>query len=171
MTKDEINKELGDLIYRFKVLKKALAEEEQDKLSPAHRMIAEIAESLKKQASPLPKSSTAQTREQVLAKAKELFEQQHAQRLANQLQKTGILGARTPPRQPTNEEMAMYAHQQGIPTQEELEKQEANWGNNINNWLMEATKPINQKFKSEEEEREYWDRIKVSDSGRGNDGY
>ena len=42
MTKDEINKELGDLIFRFKVLKKALADE-GEQLSPAHQRAAEIA--------------------------------------------------------------------------------------------------------------------------------
>lgn len=167
MTKDEINKELGDLIYRFKVLKKALAEEE---LSPLEKAMAETAKAFRKPAPP------KQTREQVLAKAKELFEQQHAQRLANQLQKTGILGTRPPPRQPTNEELAMaaqnqWAQQNGFSSQEEMEKAESEWGNIHNNWLAEATKPLNQRFKSEEEERAYWDKIKVSDSGRGNEGY
>ena len=100
MTKDEINKELGDLIYRFKVLKKALAEE--DNLSPAQRAAADIARTFNK---PLPKLN----REQVLVKAREVLEQQHAQRLANQLQKGGVLGARPPPSQPTNQEMAAAA--------------------------------------------------------------
>lgn len=164
MTKDEINKELGNLIYRFKVLKKALAEEEKE-MTPLEKAMAETAKAFAK-----PKPAPKLTREQVLAKAKEMFEQQQAQRLANQLQKTGILGTRPPPRQPTNEEMAMYAHQQGVPTQEELEKQEAGWGNSINNWLSEATKPLNQRFNSEEEERAYWDNIKVNGGG-GDHGY
>ena len=165
MTKDEINKELGDLIYRFKVLKKALAEEEKP-MSALEKAMAETAKAFAKP-TPTPKL----TREQVLAKARELFEQQNAQRLANHLQKNGILGARPPPRQPTDEEMAMYAHQQGIPTEEELQKQEAAWGNGINNWLAEATKPISQRFKSEEEERKYWDSIKVSGGGGDDRGY
>jgi len=163
MTKDEINKELGDLIYRFKVLKKALSEEE--KLSPVQRAMAETARAFSK---PAP---TKLTREQVLKKAKELFEQQQAQRLSNHLQKAGILGTRPPPRQPTNEEMSMaaqnmWAQQNGFSTQEEMEKAESEWDYGINNWLAEASKPINQKFKNEEEERTYWDRIKVNGSGR-----
>jgi len=168
MTKDEINRELGDLIYRFKVLKKALAEEEKG-LSPIEKAMQETARAFSK---PTPRL----TREQVLVKAKELAEQQHAQRLANQLQKTGILGGRPPPRQPTSEEMAMaaqnmWAQQNGFSTQEEMNKAEAQWGNGINNWLVEASKPISQRFKSEEEERQYWDNIKINDSGRGNEGF
>lgn len=164
MTKDEINKELGDLIYRFKVLKKALADEEKN-MSPLEKAMAETAKAFRKPAPP------KLTREQVLVKAKEMLEQQHAQRLANQLQKTGILGMRPPPRQPTNEEMAMaaqnmWAQQNGFSSQEEMNKAESEWGQGINNWLVEATKPINQRFKSEQEEREYWDRIKINGSGR-----
>ena len=168
MTKDEINKELGDLIYRFKVLKKALAEEEKA-LSPLEKAMRETAKAFSK---PVPKLS----REQVLVKARELAEQQHSQRLANQLQKSGILGMRPPPRQPTSEEMAMaaqnmWAQQNGFSTQEEMNKAESEWGNGINNWLVEAAKPINQKFKNEQEERAYWDKIGVSDNGRGNEGF
>jgi hypothetical protein len=167
MNKAEIEKELGDLIYRFKVLKKALAEEDHKSLSPVERMMNEIAAGLKVPAKPTAKL----TREQVLVKAKELAEQQHAQRLANQLQKSGILGTRPPPRQPTNEEMHraaqnMYAQANGFSTQEEMNKAESNWGNGINNWLAEAQKPINQRFKNEQEEREYWDRIKINGNGR-----
>lgn len=157
MTKDEINKELGDLIYRFKVLKKALAEEE---LSPLERAMAETAKAFSKPAAP------TLTREQVLSKAKELFEQQHAQRLANQLQKSGILTGKPPPRQPTNDEQAMWLASQGFDTEESLAKKEENWGNAHNNWLAEVTKPLNQRFKNEAEEREYWDKIKVSGGGR-----
>lgn len=170
MNKAEMEKELGDLIYRFKVLKKALAQE--DNLTPAMRRAMEIADTLKMPAKATPPKLS---REQVLAKAKELFEQQHSQRLANQLQKSGILGVRPPPRQPTSEEMSMaaqnmWAQQNGFQTQEELNKADANWGKNINNWLIEAQKPISQKFKSEDEERAYWDSIKVNGSGGRDDG-
>lgn len=167
MNKAEMEKELGDLIYRFKVLKKALAEE-GPALSAAERMMTEIAAGLKM---PTPKPAPKLTREQVLMKAKEMLEQQHSQRLANQLQKSGILGMRPPPRQPTNEEMTnaaqnQWAQQNGFSSQEDMNKAEAEWGNGINNWLIEAQKPISQKFKSEAEEREYWDRIKINGSGR-----
>ena len=106
MNKAEMEKELGDLIYRFKILKKALAHENDD-LSPAMRMAAEIAQTLK--LPPKVVSVSKLTREQVLAKTRELAEQQQSQRLANQLQKSGVLGLRPPPRQPTNEEMHVAA--------------------------------------------------------------
>lgn len=166
MTKDEINKELGDLIYRFKTLKKALSEEEQN-MSPLDRAIADTAKAFSK---PAPTASKL-TREQVLSKAKEMFEQQHAQRLANQLQKSGILTGKRPPSQPTNEEQVAWLASQGFDTEESLAKKEDNWGKNpINNWLAEATKPLNQRFASEEEERAYWDKIKVSGSGGRDEG-
>ena len=169
MNKAEMEKELGELIYRFKVLKKALVEPEEQ-LSPVHQRAAEIAASLKKFSNPVP-AVPKLTREVVLQKARELAEQQQAQRLSNHLQKSGILGMRPPPRQPTNEEMAMaaqnqWAQQNGFSSQEEMNKAESEWGNGINNWLVEAQKPISNKFKSEEEERAYWDRIKVNGSGR-----
>ena len=149
MTKDEINKELGDLIYRFKTLKKALGEEEKA-LSPLEKAMRDTAKAFSKPVSKL-------TREQVLVKAKELAEQQQSQRLANQLQNSGILGGRPPPRQPTSKEMSaaatnMWAQQNGFSTQEEMNKAESEWGNGINNWLVEAAKPISQKFKNEQEE-------------------
>lgn len=174
MTKDEINKELGDLIYRFKILKKALAEKEEV-LSPVHQRAAEIAASLKRFTEPTPVAPKL-TREIVLKKARELAEQQQAQRLANQLQKTGVLGTRPPPSQPSNEEMQMaaqnmWAQQNGFSTQEDLEKAESEWGNNLNNWMAEATKPLNQKFKNEEEEIQYWKSLKVNGIGGDDHGY
>lgn len=166
MTKDEINKELGDLIYRFKALKKALAEEEQS-LSPLERAMAETAKAFRNR-----NAAPKLTREQVLIKAKEMLEQQHAQRLANQLQKSGILTGKLPPRQPTSEEQEMWLVNQGFDTEESLAKKEESWSKNpINNWLVEATKPLNQRFKSEEEELAYWNSLKVNDSNRGNEGY
>ena len=165
MNKAEMQKELDELITRFRRLKKAMAEE--DSLSPAQRAATSVANMVK---------GKTLTRERVLELAKGLAEQQQAQRLANQLQKSGILGTRPPPRQPTSEEMQMaaqnmWAQQNGFSSQEEMNKAEANWGNGINNWLAEAVKPINQRFKSEQEEREYWDRIKINDNGRGGEGY
>lgn len=169
MNKAEMEKELGDLIYRFKVLKKALSEEET--VSPAHQRAAEIAASLQRLVNPTPKAPKL-TREIVLQKARELAEQQQSQRLANQLQKAGILGNKRVQLQPTNEEMTraaqnMWAQQNGFSTQEDLEKAESEWGNGLNNWMTEATKPLNQRFKSEQEEREYWDRIKINGGGGG----
>lgn len=165
--KINIEQELGELIYRFKNLKKALAEEEQN-LTPMQKLAAEYAKHFK---------GVVPTKEQLVKKAREINEQKQAQNLANQLQKAGILGNRPPPRQPTSDEQRMaaqnmYAQANGFSTQEEMRKAEDNWGTGvINNWLAEATKPINQRFSSPEEEQAYWDSIKVNDSGKGNGGY
>lgn len=153
MTKSEIEKELRELTVRFKQLKKAL--QEQDELTPAQRMAAEIAERLTK---------GTPTKEQLLKRAKEVAEQQRAQQLANQLQKAGILGSGYVPKQPTTAEQEAWLRQNGM-GQENMAKAEADWGNSINNWLAEATKPISTRFKSEAEERAYWDSIKINGGG------
>lgn len=163
MNKTEMEKELGELIYRFKCLKKAL--EEDENLSPAQRAIQAYVDQLsKKQSPPQPKTD-------VMRKAREITEQRQAQNLAAQLQKAGILGVRPPPpRQPTTEEQEAWAAANGFGmTQEMAKTQESQWGNSINNWLVEATKPLNQRFKNEEEERAYWDSIKIN-GGSGNEG-
>ena len=166
MNKAEQAKELDELISRFRRVMKSMVEE--DALSPAQRYAAEIAQKLAAPAAPAPSKLT---REQVLAKAKELFEQQSSQRLANQLQKSGIMGARPPPpRQPTKEDQEAWLVNNGLgQTEEMLKNEESQWGNSLNNWLSEATKPINQRFKSEAEERAYWDSIKIN-GGSGNEG-
>lgn len=166
MTNKEMASELDELMTRFKRLKKALDEEQYERLSPAQQAIAEAARQFNGDLRKVDKAS-------FLKKAQAIGEQQQAQRLAAQLQRAGILGTRPPPpRQPSNEEQRMWLASQGGDTEESLAKAEQDWGKNpINNWLNEATKPLNQKFSSEEEERAYWDRIKVSDGGGGNGGY
>lgn len=97
-----------------------------------------------------------------------------ANQLANLMQGKAMLNhglphAQTPPSQPTDEEL--FGH---LVVTEEMEKAaEAQWhGNAFNSFLQEATKPISQRFASEEEEIEYWNSIKVSDKpGSGETGY
>lgn len=70
-------------------------------------------------------------------------------------------------KQPTDQEM--FGHL--VANEQELAKQDTQWNNSINNWLVEATKPISQKFASEEEEAAYWNSIKISDRDDGKSGY
>lgn len=156
MSKINVNKELTELISRFRELKKAIAEE--DRYTPAQRAAIEVAH----------KVNAAQ---QPLKKTKVDFEAVRAQLLANQLQKSGLLsvtgGYVTP--QPTDAQLNAAARQ-GVT--EEMEKaQEAAWGNSINNWMAEATKPLNSRFKSEADEKAYWDSIKISGGRDEGSGY
>jgi phage shock protein A len=161
MNKVEMEQELSDLITRFKRLKKALQDE--DNLTPVQRAIQTVVDQLK---------SKSSNNTNILSKAKEAVEQRQAQNLASQLQKAGILGTRPLPRQPTKEDQEAWLAKQGLGTSEEMAKaQEARWGNSINNWVAEATKPLNSRFKSKEEEQAYWDSIKISDGSRGTEGY
>jgi hypothetical protein len=74
-------------------------------------------------------------------------------------------------RQPSSEDMIMHAENNRRGQIQELEKQEQNWGGAINNWLVEAQKPISARFSSPEEEAQYWDSIRVNGSGRKDDDY
>jgi hypothetical protein len=73
-------------------------------------------------------------------------------------------------RQPTSEDMIMAGERMGIaPTEEMIKSSEMQWGGAINDWLSEAVKPISSRFSSPEEEEKYWNSIKVSERGGGND--
>ena len=89
---------------------------------------------------------------------------------ANQLVKLmagkSMLGVQPPP-QPTDEEMFGG----GVVTEEMAKAAQNKWNNTLNNWLTEASKPIAQKFNSEEEELAYWNSIKVNDRDDGSSGY
>jgi len=76
-------------------------------------------------------------------------------------------------KQPTSEEMLKAGEQIGIGTNDKVAKsQDQQWNNAINNWLTEATKPITQRFNSEEEELAYWSNLSVNNSGDdGSSGY
>jgi len=74
-------------------------------------------------------------------------------------------------RQPTSEDMIMAGQAMGIaPTEEMIKSADQQWHGTMN-WLAEATKPISQRFASEEEELAYWSSIKVSDKGGGDYGF
>ena len=72
-----------------------------------------------------------------------------------------------PPPQPTDQQM--FGH---LAVSEEVAKNaDKQWGNSFNNWMVEATKPISQRFASEEDEIAYWANIKVADRDDGGSGY
>lgn len=89
-----------------------------------------------------------------------------ANQLANLMLNKAMLGNK-PPRQPTNEEM--FGHL--VPSEQQLAKSQQDWTGAINNWIAEATKPISQRFSSEEEEIEYWNSIKVANNKGDDYGY
>jgi hypothetical protein len=84
-----------------------------------------------------------------------------AERLAQIMLGKGMLN-NPPPSQPTDEQMFGGM----VVSEQELAKKESEWGNSINNWLAEATKPISSRFASEEEELAYWSSIKIQDDGK-----
>lgn len=89
-----------------------------------------------------------------------------ANQLAGLMAGKNMLGV-TPPPQPTDEQM--FGH---LAVSDEMAKaRQDQWGNTMNNWLAEATKPISQRFNSEEEELAYWANIKVADRDDGSSGY
>lgn len=72
-----------------------------------------------------------------------------------------------PPPQPTDEQLFGA----GVVTEEMAKAAENKWNNTFNNWMTEASKPISQRFASQEEEEAYWANIKVSDRDDGQSGY
>jgi hypothetical protein len=50
-------------------------------------------------------------------------------------------------------------------SEEQAQAVEQQWNGAINNWLLEATKPISSRFSSDEEEMAYWRSIKINGSG------
>jgi hypothetical protein len=72
-------------------------------------------------------------------------------------------------RQPTSEDMIMAGERMGLgaANEEVIKSQDQQWGSAINDFYREASKPISQRFSSEEEEIAYWNSIKVS-GGRDN---
>lgn len=88
-----------------------------------------------------------------------------ATQLANLMQGKAMLGS--PPRQPTDEEL--FGHL--VVSEEVAKSAETQWNGAINNWLVEASKPISSRFSSPEEEQAYWDSIKVVDRDDGTSGY
>ena len=93
----------------------------------------------------------------------ETNEDRYANDLANLMANKSLLGMQPPP-QPTDQQM--FGHL--VASEEQIKKSEQEWGGAINNWLVEATKPISSRFSSEEEEMAYWNSIgKVSDAPDG----
>lgn len=103
-------------------------------------------------------------------------EEASAQQLANLLAGKKMLGDipmgmrhmfNDPKPQPTDQEM--FGHLEV--TEEMAKKAESEWSGTLNNFFAEATKPLSQRFKSEEEELAYWSSIKVADKDDDKSGY
>lgn len=74
--------------------------------------------------------------------------------------------------QPSSEDMIRAGESMGLGnSQDAVSKSDVAWNNSINNWLQEATKPISQRFASQEEEVAYWKSIRVDDRDDGQSGY
>lgn len=72
--------------------------------------------------------------------------------------------------QPSKAEFDAAGETMGFAVTEEMAKNaEQAWHGTINNWMLEASKPISQRFSSEAEEIAYWDSIKVNGSSRDED--
>lgn len=117
-------------------------------------------------------NSIPSAEEEILKLARETAqsgEDAMANQLAKMMQSKAMLGGH---QQPTEQEMIMMGEQMGLGAPEQvLKTEESKWGNTLNNWLIEASKPIAQRFNSEEEEMAYWDKIKIGDRDDGSSGY
>lgn len=112
--------------------------------------------------------------EEEIAKFAKEHVQQGDDALANQLATMMNSKAMLNPtyRQPSSEDMIMAGEQMGLGVDEKMVKTaDKDWGNTINNWLVEATKPISQRFASEAEELAYWSKIKVAGGSNDEPGY
>jgi hypothetical protein len=89
-----------------------------------------------------------------------------AQQLYNVMSGKAMLGQQPPP-QPTDEQM----FGQYVVTEEMAKKADDKWGNTFNNWLVEAQRPISERFASEQEELNYWKNLRVDDRDDGSSGY
>lgn len=89
-----------------------------------------------------------------------------AQQLYNVMSGKAMLGQQPPP-QPTDEQM----FGQYVVTEEMAKKADDKWGNTFNNWLVEAQRPISERFASEQEELNFWKNLRVDDRDDGSSGY
>lgn len=97
-------------------------------------------------------------------------ENQLSNQLANLMSGRSMLGQGH--RQPTSEEMIAAGQSMGMGISEStVQKADTQWNNSFNNWLVEASKPISQRFSSEEEEQQYWSSIGIQDKDDGRSGY
>ena len=91
-------------------------------------------------------------------------ENKAAQVLAKMMDSKAMLGSKL---QATDQEL--FGHL--VVSEDTAKRADSNWNNSISNWLSEATKPINSRFSSEQEEVEYWNRLKIEDRDDGSSGY
>lgn len=105
-------------------------------------------------------------KQDLVKKAQEITEKMQAQRLANMLTGKNVFGTDMVPRQPTDQEM--FGHL--VVTEEMAKAKDKEWGSTMN-WLQEAVKPINARFKNAEEERAYWDSLNIPDRDDKQSGF
>jgi hypothetical protein len=111
---------------------------------------------------PFPNAEEEMTKTQPNVVAEDIM----AQQLSNLMMGRAMLGKQPPP-QPTDEQM--FGH---LAVSEDMAKNaEQKWGNTFNNWLSEASKPISQRFESEEAELAYWKSIRIDDRDDGQSGF
>ena len=68
--------------------------------------------------------------------------------------------------QPSTEDMIRAGKMMGLEASKQGDSsRDAEWNLSLSKWFEEVTKPISQRFSSEEEELKYWNSIKVSDHG------
>lgn len=92
-----------------------------------------------------------------------------ANQLAHMMSSRSMLNGHN---QPSSEELIMHGETMGLGVSEKVAKAaDQQWNGTINNWLIEASKPISQRFASEEEELQYWKNIPVSDGDNGSDNF
>lgn len=93
-----------------------------------------------------------------------------AQQLAKMMNSKAML--RPDHRQPTQAEFDAAGEAMGLAVTEDMAKAaEQGWNNTLNSWLVEATKPISQRFRNEQEELDYWSNIKIQDRDDSQSGY
>ena len=94
-----------------------------------------------------------------------------ATQLANMMTGRNMLGIE-PPKPLQGDDFVKAGEAMGMgTTKEQLVKSDQEWGGAINNWLVEAQKPISSRFATPEEEQAYWDSIKVANRDDGKAGY
>lgn len=139
---------------------------ESGQYTAAQLAAIEEAEKLKKNATNAPWTAHSDIPSAHVTNQKDAVKVENAAavQLANLLNNKSMLNA--PIRQPTDDQM--FGHL--VPSEEVVKSAEDKW-NNTMNWLQEASKPISSRFSSEEEEKAYWESIKVADRDDGSAGY
>lgn len=111
----------------------------------------------------------ARPKQDTATKAAVVAEQQVMDMLAKKVGNMMPMNAKL---QPTQAEFEAAMVAQGMAhTPEQLAKMDADWGSTMNGFYAEASRPISQRFKNDEEEEAYWAGIKISGGADNGPGY